>query len=198
MSPSDETSELEQLLVTFCSLLGPYDADDWSNIQHTFHLRKNRRGPLSRFLSCSVHCGAGRAGPGGWRALRTTAKTSHNGGHTRRPDRAAPGVTRPCAGDMRFRSTELPELFSSRNWGTHTHRTHTGHTAGTRIFVLLMRRTSNSKSRKFIASQPRVFVCCSEVEVEWLKHNLGRCIRGRATYLFFREWRATYRAARLP
>jgi hypothetical protein len=40
MSPSDETSELEQLLVTFCSLLGPYDADDWSNIQHTFHLRK--------------------------------------------------------------------------------------------------------------------------------------------------------------
>jgi hypothetical protein len=174
MSPSDETSELEQLLVTFCSLLGPYDADDWSNIQHTFHLRKNRRGPLSRFLSCSVHCGAGRAGPGGWRALRTTAKTSHNGGHTRSCCSWRHAAMSHVLG-TRFRSTELPELFSSRNWGTHTHRTHTGLTVGTRIFVLLMRRTSNSKSRKFIASPPRVFVCCSEVEVEWLKHDLGRC-----------------------
>ena len=169
MSPSDETSELEQLLVTFCSLLGPYDADDWSNIQHTFHLRKNR---------------PGRAGPGGWRALRTTAKTSHNGGHTR--SCCSWRHAAMCWGHVRhavphFRSTELPELFSSRNWGTHTHRTHTGHTAGTRIFVLLMRRTSNSKSRKFIASPPRVFVCGSEVEVEWLKHDLGRCIRGRGS-----------------
>jgi hypothetical protein len=52
MSPSDETSELEQLLVTFCSLLGPYDADDWSNIQHTFHLRKNR--PFFSFMLCAL------------------------------------------------------------------------------------------------------------------------------------------------
>ena len=162
-----------------------------------------------RFLSCSVHCGAGRAGPGGWRALRTTAKTSHNGGHTR--SCCSWRHAAMCWGHVRhavphFRSTELPELFSSRNWGTHTHRTHTGHTAGTRTSKsLLMRRTSNSKSRKFIASPPRVFVCCSEVEVEWLKHDLGRCIRGRGqvysrecVHLFFREWRATYRAARLP
>jgi hypothetical protein len=50
MSPSDETSELEQLLVTFCSLLGPYDADDWSNIQNTFHLRKNQ----VSFMLCAL------------------------------------------------------------------------------------------------------------------------------------------------
>jgi hypothetical protein len=63
MSPSDETSELEQLLVTFCSLLGPYDADDWSNIQHTFHLRKNLLCALWRWarwawgLAGSTHYG---------------------------------------------------------------------------------------------------------------------------------------------
>jgi hypothetical protein len=54
MSPSDETSELEQLLVTFCSLLGPYDADDWSNIQHTFHLRKNRPTFQVSFMLCAL------------------------------------------------------------------------------------------------------------------------------------------------
>ena len=73
MSPSDETSELEQLLVTFCSLLGQFDADDWSNISLIFHLRKNRPTFQVYIMLCALWRWArwGLAGSlaGLWRAL---------------------------------------------------------------------------------------------------------------------------------
>jgi hypothetical protein len=136
-----------------------------------------------------VALGALGLGAGGLYALRrklvTTAGT---------PDRAAPGVTRPCAGDMfdmRFRTSARQSFrnYSAPEIGGHTH---TGHTRGTRGHTDFC--SSNAPHLKFQIKKVYRFAAAGCSAAARLRSSGSNTTSAH----LFREWRATYRAARLP